>query len=134
MVATSDAEMTTNSSGWVSFAGYLLIVAGFFQMIAGLVAIFKSNFYVATANHLLVLDYTQWGWAHLILGAILITGALSLFAGRFWGRFVAIFLATISAIFNFGFIGVYPIWSIMIIVMDIVIIYSVAMYGGADRA
>jgi hypothetical protein len=120
---------THHRSGWVSFAGFLMIVAGIFQAIMGLVAIFKSDLFVVTANHLIVLDYTQWGWVHLIFGILLLFASAALFAGRLWGRVVAITLATFSAILNFGFIQAYPIWSIMIIVLDIVIIYSVAMYG-----
>jgi hypothetical protein len=116
-------------TGWVSFAGYLMVVAGFFHAIAGLVAIFKSDVYVASANSLLVFDYTAWGWTHLIFGAILIAGAFALFAGRMWGRILAITLATLSAILNFGFIQAYPLWSLLIIAMDVIIIYSVTTHG-----
>src|SRR5437763_13081379 len=100
-IATTNSRMHTTTSGWVTFAGYLMIVAGVFQSIAGLVAIFKPSVYLASSSSLIVLDYTQWGWTHLIFGIILMLGAGSLFAGRLWGRFLAIFLATISAILNF---------------------------------
>jgi hypothetical protein len=126
----SNQSMDTSSSGWVSFASYMLIVVAVFQMIAGFVAIFSSDLYIASANHLLVLDYTQWGWVHVLIGAVLLLSAASLMAGRTWGRIVAIIVATMSAIANFGFIWAYPLWSILMIVMDITIIYSVAMYGG----
>lgn len=124
---------TTTSSGWVTFAGYLMIVAGFFQSIAGLVAIFKPSLYIAASNHLLVLDYTQWGWIHFITGIILLLAAGSLFTGRLWARVIAIMFATISAVLNFGFIWAYPVWSIMIIVLDVLVIYGVAMHGGEQR-
>jgi hypothetical protein len=120
-------------SGGAYFAGCLMIVAGLFHMITGLVAIFKPAVYLSTANNLILLDYTQWGWVHFIGGIVLVASAASLFAGRWWGRFVAISMATISAIINFGFIWAYPIWSIMIIVLDIIIIYSVAGNGGRQR-
>jgi hypothetical protein len=131
---TAKVRMGTQQSGWVTFAGVLMIVAGFFHAITGLVAILKPELYVATENHLFAFDYTQWGWVHLIFGAILIFSAASLYGGRLWGRVVAITMATVSAVINFGFIWAYPLWSIMIIVMDMVIIYSVAMYGGRDEA
>lgn len=126
-VATRNTE--TNPNGWVTFAGIMMIVAGFFQSIFGLVAILKPSVLVATEKHLVLLDYTQWGWVHLITGIILVLSAGSLFAGRMWGRIVAITLAIFSAVLNFGSIWAYPIWSIMIIVIDMVVIYSVAMYG-----
>jgi hypothetical protein len=121
-----------NGTGWVFFAGYLMIVAGFFQMIAGFVALLKPSLYIATENHLSLLDYNQWGWIHIIVGLILALSAGSLFAGRLWGRFIAIALATLSAIVNFGFIWAYPVWSLLIIAIDIMVIYAVAVYGG-DR-
>lgn len=79
------------------------------------------------------MDYRQWGWVQLIWGIVLIVSASSLLAGRLWGRILAITLATISAILNFGFIWAYPVWSIMIILLDIIVIYSVAMYGGREE-
>lgn len=117
-------------SGWVAFAAIMMIVAGFFQMVAGLVAIFKPAYYVTTASHTLVFDYTQWGWLHLLIGLVLALSASSLLAGRLWGRILAITLATLSAVANFGFIWAYPIWSIMIIIIDIMVIFSVLKYNG----
>jgi uncharacterized membrane protein HdeD (DUF308 family) len=116
-------------SGWIDFAGYLMVVAGTFHIIAGLTALFKDQVYVAAQSTLLAFDYTQWGWVHLIFGIILCLSAASLFANRFWGRFVAIFLATLSAIANFSFIWAYPLWSVMIIALDVMIIYAVATHG-----
>jgi hypothetical protein len=77
-----------------------------------------------------VLDYTQWGWTHLLFGILVIAAAFALFAGRMWGRVTAIILATLSAILNFGFIQAYPVWSLLIIALDVMIIYSVAKHGG----
>jgi hypothetical protein len=127
---SSDVE---HRSGWVSFAGYLLLTVGFFQIIAGLVAIFEPNLYVATANHLLVFDYSQWGWIHFLLGLVSMTGGASLLAGKMWGRTVAVVYAVLSAIANFAFIWAYPLLSILIIAMDIMIIYAVIVYGGRQR-
>lgn len=127
-VSTRSAE--TNQNGWVTFAGLMLVVAGFFQSIFGLVAILKPSVLLATENHLILLDYTQWGWIHLVTGILLLTAAGSLFAGRLWGRIVAVVLATLSAILNFGFIWAYPLWSILIIALDVMVIYSVTVYGG----
>jgi hypothetical protein len=119
-------------NGWASFAGYLMIIAGAFQAIAGLVAIFQPTFYVATANRLWLLTYNQWGWTHLLIGIVLAFGAAALFAGKMWGRVLAITLATISALASFGFITAYPLWSLLIIAMDIMIIYGVASMGRDD--
>lgn len=119
----------THASGWVTFAGVLMVIGGFFQAMSGLVALFKPTLYVASTNQLLVLNYRQWGWTHLIIGILLLVSSYALFTGRLWGRIVAIALATLSAIANFAFIAAYPFWSITIIVLDVLIIYGVATYG-----
>jgi hypothetical protein len=132
-VSSSHSHHMASSSGWATFAGYLMIVAGVFQIMAGLVALFKSDLYVASANQLFIFDYSQWGWVHIAIGSILALSAYSLFAGRMFGRVVAITIATLSALANFAFIWAYPAWSIMIIVMDVLIIYGVAM-GNNDNS
>lgn len=130
--ANTMSARSPRRSGWLDFAGYLMVVAGTFHIVAGLVALFKNEVLVATQNSLLVFDYTQWGWVHVIFGIVLCLSAASLFANRFWGRFVAIFLATLSAIANFSFIQAYPLWSIMIIALDVMIIYAVATHPGDE--
>lgn len=129
----SHGQVTTTTSGWVTFAGIMMIVAGFFQAIAGFVALFKPSLYVSAGSQMWILNFTQWGWAHLILGIVLVLSAFSLFAGQTWGRIVAITLATLSAIANFAFITVYPFWSIMIIAIDIFVIYAVATHGRLEE-
>lgn len=123
------AQTTAHASGWITFAGVLMIVDGIFEILSGLVALFKPSLYVTTANQLLVLNYNQWGWTHLIIGAFLIISSYALLTGRLWGRIVAITLATLNAIANFAFISAYPFWSITMIVLDVLIIYGVATYG-----
>lgn len=130
--ANTMSARSPRRSGWLDFAGYLMVVAGTFHIVAGLVALFKNEVLVATQNSLLVFDYTQWGWVHVIFGIVLCLSAASLFTNRFWGRFVAIFLATLSAIANFSFIQAYPLWSIMIIALDVMIIYAVATHPGDE--
>ena len=128
-----DTRAKPHRSGWVSFAGYLMIVAGFFHAVAGFVALFKPEVFVTGPNGSLIFSYDEWGWIHLIFGVILMAAASALFSGRLWGRVVAITLATLSAIANFGFIWAYPLWSIAIIALDIMIIYGVAVYGNEEN-
>lgn len=120
---------TDHTSGWVTLAGILMIAAGVFHALAGLFAIFKSGWYVVDETQLVLFDYTQWGWLHLIFGIVLMFAAGALFAGRTWGRVVAITLAALSIIVNLAYMWAYPFWSILIIALDIMIIYGVARHG-----
>jgi hypothetical protein len=117
------------ATGFVVFAGVLMILIGIFHAIAGLAAIFEDQFYVLGPNYAYDVDVTAWGWIHLILGLIVVGAGYGVFSGALWARTVGITLALISAVANFFFIPYYPIWSIIIIAIDILIIWALSVYG-----
>jgi hypothetical protein len=116
--------------GWVYFAGIMMIMLGSFQAISGLVALFDDTFYLVADSGLVVsVDYTAWGWFHLLLGIVIAAAGLAVLAGRIWGRTVGIILALVSAIANMLFVAAYPVWSIIMITLDVIIIYALAVHG-----
>jgi hypothetical protein len=116
--------------GWVYFAGIMMIMLGFFQAIAGLVALFDDGYYlVADSGLALSVDYTAWGFVHLTLGLVAVAAGLAVMAGRTWGRAIGIILAVVSALVNMAFIAAYPAWSLMIIALDVITIYALAVHG-----
>jgi hypothetical protein len=119
--------------GFILFAAIMMIMAGVFQAIQGLVGIFENEFYVPTRNYLFQFDATTWGWTHLLIGLLVAFAGWGLLSGRTWARAVAITLAVLSAIANFAFIPYYPFWSLLIITLDIFVIWAVAAHGGALR-
>ena len=124
----------TGWAGWAVFAGVMLVLVGAFQAIDGLVALFKDEVYVVRPNGLVVnVDYTAWGWVHLILGIVLIAAGAAIFSGRVWGRTLGVIAAIISAVLNFAFIPAYPVWSILIIAVDVFVIYALIAHGGELR-
>jgi hypothetical protein len=87
------------------------------------------------ANELMVrVDWTTWGWVHLIGGIAIIAAGLGLFAGKVWARIVAVTLAMISAVVNIGFLAAYPIWSVLMITLDMLVIWAVMVHGDEVRA
>jgi hypothetical protein len=116
--------------GWVFFAGVIMILIGVFQAVQGLVAIFNDNYYLVSDNGLIVsADYTVWGWVHLGLGVLIALAGLAVLAGQLWGRIIGVTLAVIGAIVNLGFLGAYPIWSLMLIALDVIVIYALIVHG-----
>ena len=126
-------ETSGTAVGFILFAAIILIMAGVFQAIQGLVGIFENEFYVATRNYLFKFDATTWGWIHLIGGLIVAFAGWGLLSGRTWARTVAIIVAVLSAIANFLWIPYYPFWSLLIITLDIFVIWAVAAHGGELR-
>jgi hypothetical protein len=121
------------TSGWavglIVFAAIMLMMAGTFQFLAGLVALFENEFYVTTRNYVFQLDATTWGWIHLLLGIVLGIAGWGLLSGRTWGRVVAITVAALSALANFLFLPYYPFWALTIITLDVLVIWAVAAHG-----
>jgi hypothetical protein len=112
------------------FASFMMFMLGTFQVIQGLVAIFDDDYYAVTASGLLVnVDYSAWGWVHLLLGLLIIAAGVGLVAGNMAARILAVALAGLSAVLNLAFIEAKPIWSIIVIAIDVLVIYSVTVHG-----
>jgi hypothetical protein len=129
-LAREEERVPTGWVGWVIFAGVMMVLLGIFQLIAGLVAIFDRGFYlVGEAGLLVVADYTTWGWVHLGLGVLLVLAGFGVMAGQTWARAVGVVLAVLSAIVAIGFLAAFPILSAIIIVLDVIVIYALAVHG-----
>ncbi|MFI5270494.1 MAG: hypothetical protein ACHQT9_00420 [Candidatus Saccharimonadales bacterium] len=116
-------------TGWAIFAGFMLILGGIFQGIAGLTALIRPTWYAVTANHLLVFNYKAWGWIDLIIGLILILAGFQILQGSVWARVLGVFLAVLSAVGALASISAYPIWSVIVIAVDVLVIYALSVHG-----
>jgi hypothetical protein len=128
-----NSNEVTGWVGWVYFAGFMMVILGIFQSIAGLTALLNDQFYVKLQSHLLVFDYTRWGWIHLLFGILVIVAGTNLFSGRTWARAVAVLLVTANLIAQFAFVSAYPVWSIIMMIVDVLIIYALTVHGGEAR-
>ena len=116
--------------GWIAFAAVMMILLGCFHAIQGLVALLDDQKFLVTDSGLLVsVDYTAWGWVHLIGGIIVVLAGIALFAGKMWARVVGVIAAAVSAIVNIAFLPAYPIWSAIMIAVDILIIWAITVHG-----
>jgi len=66
----------------------------------------------------------------LVIGAVQMVAAFSIWNGRAFGRWLGIAMAAASAIAALLSIPAYPFWSLAIFAIDIMIIYGLAAYGG----
>lgn len=126
---TTDNEVT-GWVGWIYFAGILLLLGSIFQAVMGFTALWNADFYVVSQNGLAVVnDFNTWGWAHLVVAVILLTGGFSLLAGGTWGKVVGVLAASVSLLFNLVFITAFPLWALAAIAIDLLIIYAVVVHG-----
>ncbi|HEV2922359.1 MAG TPA: hypothetical protein VG673_24445 [Actinomycetota bacterium] len=125
----AEQETSGTAVGFILFAAIMMLMAGSFQALQGLIGIFENEFYVATRNYLFEFDATTWGWIHLLVGLLVAFAGWGLLSGRTWARVVAITVALLSAVANFLFIPYYPFWSLTIITLDIFVIWAVAAHG-----
>ena len=120
-------------SGWAAggliFAASMLMLIGVFQIVAGLVAIIDDEFFVVTRNYTFDLDVSAWGWIHLLLGVGVLAVGLGLFNQATWAGVGAIAIAMLSAVVNFFFIPYYPIWSLLVIGLDVWVIWALTRPG-----
>ncbi|TQL60023.1 hypothetical protein FB474_1398 [Oryzihumus leptocrescens] len=117
--------------GWAYFAGIMMMMVGAFQVIEALTALFNQNYLLVSSKGLLVhVNIAAWGWVHLIIGVVLIAAGFAVLAGKMWARIIGMALAGLSAIVNLAYIAAYPLWSITIIALDVLVIYALAVHGG----
>ncbi|WP_229070295.1 hypothetical protein [Actinoplanes sp. DH11] len=133
----STAGATPRATGWVGmvvFAGVMLMMMGGFQVIEGIVAVFRDDYYVATSSGLvLTWDYTAWGWTHMLLGTVAVLTGIGVLLGQTWARVVGIIVAVLSALANLLFLPAYPIWATIVIALDVLVIYALSMHGKEVR-
>jgi hypothetical protein len=127
--ARYDDEQTA-WAGWVAFGGVMLLMMGVFHIIQALVALFDDGFYAVGSNGLLVeVDYNTWGWIHLVLGLVGVLVGVGLLTGNMAARVAGVAVAFLSALVNLVFISAYPVWSVIVIALDVIVIYAIIVHG-----
>ena len=86
--------------GWIAFAAVCLSLLGSFHVVQGLLG-----------------------------GAVLIVAGLCVFAGQTWARAVGVLMAVGSLVGSFAFVGAYPVFSLVMISLGIVVILALTVHG-----
>jgi hypothetical protein len=115
--------------GWTAFAGFMMVIMGFWWIITGFVAIIDDTFYVVTEEWIFQFDTTTWGWIHLILGIVILISGFGLFTANVWARTVGVILSAIAMLVAFAWLPYYPIWAIIFIAVSIAVIWALTVHG-----
>jgi len=123
----------SRGTGWVGFSSVVLTIGGIFALIEGLTAVYKSTFF--TANAVFVFsDLRTWGWIIFGLGVAGVISGLTVLSGRESARWLGVTVASLSALGQLLFAQAYPVWSLMIMAIDFLVIYGLVAYAGRQSA
>jgi hypothetical protein len=122
------------TSGWVVFAAVMMVMAGIFGIINGLIALIHDEVYLVGEDRIVAFDFTQWGWIHLILGFVVFLAGLAVTTGTLWARLVGVVLAMVHATSQIAWIEAYPFWSISMIALDVIVIFALIVHGEEEEA
>ena len=125
-----DESGVTGWVGWIMFAGTMMMFLGGFHMFEGLVALFRNTeFAFPTSGLTIQVSFTQYGWLHIIGGALVFVAGLGLFTGRMWARVLGVIVVSISVLVNFAWAAIYPVWSITMVAIGFLVLYALIAHG-----
>ena len=122
-------------AGWIVFAGIMLLLLGSLHVVQGFVALFDEGYLlVRGGDELLLVNVDAWGVIMLCWGALLVLAAFGLMNGAGWARWFAVAVAFIDVILQIGFLSAYPIWSALLILLDVLVIFALTARWSEARA
>ncbi|WP_033258056.1 MULTISPECIES: hypothetical protein [Kitasatospora] len=126
------AARPPQNKGWVSgmvlFAGVVMLVDGILEVFRGIMAIAEDDVFVTTPRYVFKFDLTSWGWIHLVIGVLVALVGFFVIKGAAWARIAGIFLVSLSLIGSFLDLPYYPLWSLVIIALDVFVIWALCVY------
>ena len=124
----TDLQGEVDRQSWLDLAGILLFLVGFFNIIDGVAAISDAK---VVSHHVLFANLHAWGWFFLIVGIVQIVAGWAVMHGAGWGAIVGIVTAFVNAVAHFSAADTHPVWSLTVIVIDVLVIYGLVKYGGS---
>ncbi len=122
-------ERSYRGAGWVLLAAVIFVIAASLNVIWGIAAVSSSHFFVANAQYILT-GLNTWGWVAIGFGALEGLTALSIWRGGSFGRWFGVFVAGAAVLVTMMSIPAYPLWSLMLVALYILVIYGLVVYGG----
>ncbi|MET9502050.1 hypothetical protein ABZY42_09995 [Streptomyces sp. NPDC006622] len=112
----------------VTFAGTLMLCGGFLAVLQGIAAIAEDDVYARVGSYVYGLSLLGWGLLHLVLGTLVAVTGASLLRGAFRARLPGILLASLSLVSQFLFLPYEPVWSVVVMAMDVLVIRALASW------
>lgn len=123
------ADVQRQGEGWIIFSAIILFVAGFGRIIDGFWAFRYHDDYPAFEAVVFDGNLNAYGWVWLILGVLFIAAAFGVLSRMQWARWFGIVVAAIGAFAALSWIYFQPLWSVIAVVLNVLVIYGLATYG-----
>jgi hypothetical protein len=124
----SNREVSTGEVGWITFAGFMMVISGGFAILQGIGLIANSDQFPGS-DSIISQNASTWGWIHLLVGVVLLLSGFAVFSGNVLARTVGVIAATVSALGAFGTVQFQPFWNLLIIIVDIAVIWALTSHG-----
>ena len=130
--STDGRHVEGHGYGLIIFASVVLAVVGFFNLFYGIAAVANAHVFAAGAHYVFG-GLNSWGWVTLILGVLQLFAAAGVLMGNQLARWFGVAVVGLSALDQMFFLGAYPLWSLMIIAVDVVALYALCAYGSREN-
>lgn len=124
---------TQQGDTWVVFAGTILALLGTLNVIDGIAAVSKSKFFVGEAKFV-ISDLKTLGWVLIVVGIVQLVTSAGVWLRWTGIRWVGVTIAGINAILQLLVMPAYPLWSLSLFALDILVIFGLIAYGGPREA
>ncbi|KOV60489.1 DUF7144 family membrane protein [Streptomyces sp. MMG1121] len=116
------------ATGGATFAGVLMLLNGILAIFQGISAIAADDVYARIDHYVYKANLTGWGWILLVLGVIAAVAGWGILSGAAWARAVGIVLASLSLVAQFLFLPYAPLWSVIMMAIDVFVIWALAVH------
>jgi hypothetical protein len=130
MAAPDRTRGVRGPTGWVLFAGSIMVIVGFLNFFYGLAAIVNDEVVVVGGHGAIIADLTTWGWVTLILAVVLVMTGFGLVTGAAWARVLGVIIVSLNAIEQVWIFPAAPLWALIVILLDVIILYNLTARWG----
>jgi hypothetical protein len=120
----------SRGAGWLLFAGTMVMIAGFLNVIWGIAGIDSSSAFVGNTHYVVFDSLNTWGWITLLIGIVQLIAAFSIWNNNPFGRVIGIFAASFSAVAILLYANAFPFVAFGIFILDVLVVYGLVVYGG----
>ena len=118
----------TGTGGWVLFAGAVMVISGVLGILQGIAAVADDDVFRGLGTYVFEFDLTTWGWIHIVVGALVAAVGYGVLSFARWARWAGLVLVSIALIAHFVWLPYYPLWAVVAIALDLLVIWGLARW------